>query len=64
MPVASSCAAEFPAIPHIHSVRRLNDKFFEVLAKSSPDRNTNFPLDFVCANELLGTQPGKHHSLI
>lgn len=64
MPVASSCIVISPAIPHIHSVKRFNDKVFEVFAKSSPDRNTNFPLDFACVSEFLGTQPGKHHSLI
>lgn len=62
--VAFSCAAAFPAIPHIHSVKRLNDKLFELFAKSSPDKNSSFPLDFGCASELLGTQSGKHHSLI
>lgn len=64
MSVAFSCAAASPAIPHIHSIKRLNDKFVEVFAKSSPDKNTSFPLDFGCAGKLLGTQPGKHHSLI
>jgi len=64
MPVASSCAVSCPAIPHIHSVKRLNANFVEVFAKSSPDKNNSFPLDFGCADKLLGTQPGKHHSLI
>lgn len=62
--VASFCSIVSPTIPHIHSPKRFNEEFSKLFAKSRPERKTNFPLDFGCANGLLGTQPGKHQSLI